>query len=68
MLFYKAYELNGSDFNVSFANAKVYVMDCIENNKGCTTAQKLVDGLNQKFKDNYQVINLTRMFNEKNIR
>ena len=62
--FYKAYELNGSDFSVTFANAKVYVMDCIENKKGCTTAQKLVDGLNQKYKDNYNVGHLTQLFNE----
>lgn len=62
--FYKAYLLDKKDYKVLCANARVYVMDCIENKVGCKTAERIMDRLKNEFGDRDEVKKLERLFIE----
>ncbi|NOZ47171.1 MAG: hypothetical protein GXO79_10375 [Chlorobi bacterium] len=64
--FYEAYKIDHNDYRINFANAKVYVLDCVENSENCNTADKLVDGLIDRFGENEEINYLEELLKESN--
>ncbi|MCF8380997.1 MAG: hypothetical protein K9H49_15590 [Bacteroidales bacterium] len=64
--FKKAYKYGPNDFFVLYANAKVYIYDCIYNDVECAEAIILLEYLEQHFGTNQDVKDLIKIYNEKN--
>ncbi len=63
--YYKAYQIESEDYRINFANAKAYVLDCIENDTRCITAERLVKGLKEKFGDKPEILDLEQLLEQK---
>lgn len=63
--FYRAYQLESEDYRINYANAKAYVLDCIENNHACLSAERMVRGLKEKYSDKSEILDLEQLLKQK---
>lgn len=63
--FYKAYEFKPNDFRVKLANATVYVYQCIETQKNCHIAERLLLELKDDFSNKTEVKELVKYYEVK---
>jgi hypothetical protein len=57
--------INPEDYRINYANAKAYVLDCIENEIGCDTATRMVNGMKKKHGDKYEILHLELLLSQK---
>lgn len=62
---YKAYQLNSGDYQINYANANVYVLDCVENGVGCKSAERMVNGMIEKYGNNDELLALKSLLKQK---
>lgn len=63
--YYKAYQIEQEDYRINYSNAKVYVLDCIENNVGCITAERMVKGLKEKYGGKDEILQLEQLLEQR---
>lgn len=63
--FYNAYQLEPEDYRINYANAKAYVLDCIKNNVGCISAERMVKGLKEQYNNKPEIIELELLLEQK---
>ncbi|WP_461633150.1 hypothetical protein [Labilibaculum euxinus] len=63
--FYRAYKIEQEDYRINYANAKAYVLDCIENNVRCITAERMLKGLKEKYGDKAEILDLEQLLEQK---
>lgn len=63
--FYNAYKIESEDYRINYANAKVYVLDCIENDVGCNTANRIVIGMKEKYGNTSEIVELELLLEQK---
>ncbi|PKQ61724.1 hypothetical protein BZG02_14975 [Labilibaculum filiforme] len=63
--FYNAYKIESDDYRINYANTKVYVLDCIENNVKCVTAERMVKGLKEKYGNKAEIVELELLLEQK---
>lgn len=64
-LLYKAYQINPGDYHINYANANVYVLDCVENGVGCKSADRMVKGMIERYGNEDELLALKSLLEQK---